>query len=60
LELVAGVTVVGVGDPVPGLAGGDFAEEPHPARTAALIAKSTKPVRTRLVIVDLRPPVSYP
>jgi hypothetical protein len=59
LELVAGVTVVGVGDPVPGLAGGDFAEEPHPASTAALIAKSTMPVRTRLVIVDLRLPVSY-
>jgi hypothetical protein len=59
LELVAGVIVVGVGDPVPGLAGGDFVEEPHPARTAALIAKSTKLVRTRLVIVDLRPPASY-
>jgi hypothetical protein len=54
LELVAGVIVVGVGEPVPGLAGGDFAEEPHPARTATLIARSMKLVRIRLVIVDLR------
>jgi hypothetical protein len=59
LELVAGVIVVGVCDPVPGPAGGDFADEPHPARTAALIAMSNRPVRTRFVIVDLRLPASY-
>jgi hypothetical protein len=48
-----------VGDPVPGLAGGDFAEEPHPARRAALIAKSATPVRIRIVIIGLRSGVSY-
>ena len=53
------MAVVGVGDPVPGLAGGDFAEEPHPARTAALITKSATLVRIRFVIVNLRLPVSY-
>jgi hypothetical protein len=48
-----------VGDPVPGLAGGDVAEEPHPATRAALIAKNATPVCIRLVIIDLRPAVSY-
>jgi hypothetical protein len=54
LELVATVVVVIPGEPVPGLAGGDFEELPQPASVATPIANSASAVAKRFVILDLR------
>jgi hypothetical protein len=58
-ELVAGVTVVVVGEVAPGLAGGDFDELPQPASAATAITTTARLVNLRFIIAVLRSTLCY-